>query len=176
LADETVLLRPWHLADVPAVLASMHDPLLRRFTSPDDEPPSEAEVREFVSEQHSARLRGEEIQFAFAEPAHPGAVLGGGSLYEVNLILGRAAIGYWLAPEGRGRGVATHAVRLMAGWAFGELGIGRLELTCAPDNVPSQRVAERCGFTREGLLRSHLPFRGTRRDTVMFSLLPGELP
>jgi len=39
----------------------------------------------------------------------------------------------------------------------------------------SQRVAERCGFTREAVLRSHLPFRGGRRDTVVYGLLPGEL-
>jgi RimJ/RimL family protein N-acetyltransferase len=102
-------------------------------------------------------------------------VLGGGSLNNVDLREGRAAIGYWLAPHARGRGVATHAVRLIAGWAFRDLQVARLELTCGPDNVASQRVAERCGFTREGVLRSHLPFNGARRDTVVFSLLPGEL-
>ena len=75
----------------------------------------------------------------------------------------------------RGRGIATHATRLMAGWAFDTLGVTRLELTCGPDNVASQRVAQRCGFVREGVLRAHLPFKGGRRDTVMFSLLPGEL-
>jgi RimJ/RimL family protein N-acetyltransferase len=52
---------------------------------------------------------------------------------------------------------------------------GRLELTCSPDNVGSQRVAERAGFVREGVLRSHLPYKGARRDSVMFSLLPDEL-
>lgn len=57
---------------------------------------------------------------------------------------------------------------------FAEL-VARLELTCGPDNEASQRVAERCGFTREGVLRSHIPFKGGRRDTVVFSLLPGEL-
>jgi RimJ/RimL family protein N-acetyltransferase len=50
-----------------------------------------------------------------------------------------------------------------------------MELTCGPDNGGSQRVAERCGFTREGVLRSHIAFKGRRRDTVVFSLLPGEL-
>jgi RimJ/RimL family protein N-acetyltransferase len=63
----------------------------------------------------------------------------------------------------------------MARWAFSTLSIARLELTCGPDNGPSQRVAERCGFTREGVLRSHIPFKGGRRDTVIFSLLAGEL-
>ena len=41
--------------------------------------------------------------------------------------------------------------------------------------LTSQALAERCGFTREGILRSHMVFKGARRDTVMFSLLPGEL-
>jgi len=56
-----------------------------------------------------------------------------------------------------------------------DTGYARLELTCGPDNLASQRVAERCGFTREGVLRSHVPFKGARRDSVVFSLLPGEL-
>ena len=61
-------------------------------------------------------------------------------------------------------------------WPYGRSGIcGSLELTCGPDNLASQRVAERCGFTREGVLRSQLPFKGGRRDSVVFSLLPGEL-
>jgi RimJ/RimL family protein N-acetyltransferase len=102
-------------------------------------------------------------------------VLGGGSLYDVELEQRRAAVGYWLAPEARGRGVATRAVRLIARWAFEDLEVARLELTCSPDNHASQRVAERCGFTRQGLLRSHTQFKGERRDTVVFRLLSGEL-
>ena len=56
-----------------------------------------------------------------------------------------------------------------------EPGLARLQLTCSPDNEASQRVAERCGFVREGLFRSHVPFKGARRDSVIYSLLPGEL-
>ena len=80
-----------------------------------------------------------------------------------------------MLPEARRRGIATRAVRLLARWAFDELAIARLELTCGPDNEASQRVAARCGFVREGVLRSHMPFKGGRRDTVLHGLLPGEL-
>jgi hypothetical protein len=59
--------------------------------------------------------------------------------------------------------------------AFAELGMARLELTCGPDNEASQRVADRCGFVREGLLRSHVSFKGVRRDSVIYSLLSDEL-
>jgi RimJ/RimL family protein N-acetyltransferase len=89
---------------------------------------------------------------------------------------GLAAIGYWLRAEARGRGAATVAVQLVARWAFDALGVRRLELTTAPDNVASQRVAERAGFTREGLLRGLVATEDNRRrDDVMFSLLPADL-
>jgi RimJ/RimL family protein N-acetyltransferase len=51
-----------------------------------------------------------------------------------------------------------------------------MELATDPENVASQRVAEKAGFEREGILRALLPERdGGRRDGVMFSLLPGDL-
>jgi RimJ/RimL family protein N-acetyltransferase len=115
------------------------------------------------------------LHFALTEPGDQAVLLGAGSLEHVRLDQGCAALGYWLAAGARGRGVATHAVRLLAQWAFTELGLARLELTCGPDNAASQRVAERCGFVREGLLRSYVPFKGERRDSVIYSLLPGEL-
>ena len=102
-------------------------------------------------------------------------MLGAISLYEVRLDQGCAAVGYWLAPWARGRGAATQAVRVLARWAFAEVGLARLELTCGPDDEPSQHVAKRCRCSRKGLLRSHVPFKGARRDSVIYSLLPGEL-
>jgi RimJ/RimL family protein N-acetyltransferase len=174
LADEVVLLRPWYEADVPGKLLAFSDPVMQRF-SWRTTPYTEADARSAFAEQEEARLRGEELNFALVEPGDQAAVLGGCSLYDVRLDQGCAALGYWLASEARGRGVATHAVRLLARWAFAELGLARLELTCGPDNEASQRVAEHCGFVREGLLRSHVPFKGARRDSVIYSLLPGEL-
>jgi RimJ/RimL family protein N-acetyltransferase len=85
-------------------------------------------------------------------------------------------IGYWITPGARGRGVCTAALVLLSTWAVRELGLGRLELMTDPENVASQRVAEKAGYAREAVLRSVLEYRdGTRADAVMFSLLPGEL-
>ena len=174
LADEVVLLRPWQEADVAGKLLAFSDPVMRRF-SWRTAPYTEADAHRDLAEQEQARVRGEELNFALAEPGDQAAVFGGCSLYEVRRDHGRAALGYWLAAEARGRGVATHAVRLLSRWAIAELGLARLELTCGPDNEASRRVAERCGFVREGLLRSHVPFKTARRDSVIYSLLPGEL-
>ena len=175
LADEVVALRPWQTEDVPTKVMAFAHPSILRYSWPRLTPYTEQDARDFFDAQEQASRRGEELQFALVAPGDPGAVLGGGSVYGIDPGHGRAAVGYWLAPAARGRGVATHATRLMAGWAFAALGIARLELTCGPDNERSQRVAQRCGFVREGVLRSHMPFQGARRDSVMFSLLPGEL-
>jgi RimJ/RimL family protein N-acetyltransferase len=173
LADDVVRLRPWREIDVPAQLEAFSDPEFERFS--DWAPHTEAEAHAYLAEQEQARRAAQQIEFALVEPHDDNVVLGGASLNNVSLELERAAIGYWLAPHARGRGVATRAVRLISRWAFEDLRLCRLELTCGPDNGASQRVAERCGFTREGVLRSHIPFKGTRRDSVVFSLLPGEL-
>ena len=65
----------------------------------------------------------------------------------------------------------------MAAWAFETLGLARLEGTVDPENVASQRVAEQCGFRREGCLRSSTIIRqtGERRDALVYGLLQGEL-
>jgi RimJ/RimL family protein N-acetyltransferase len=106
LADEVVLLRPWRETDVPAQLEAFNDPFLQRFS--DWAPRTEADARAYLAAHEQARQRGEQIEFALVEPHDDDVVLGGGSLNNVDLEQGRAAIGYWLAPHARGRGVATH--------------------------------------------------------------------
>jgi RimJ/RimL family protein N-acetyltransferase len=89
---------------------------------------------------------------------------------------GTGHVGYWCALEARGRGIATRALRLLSRYGLDELCLDRLELTADADNLASLRVAEKVGFKREGVLRSHLLYPdGHRRDSVMLSLLPGEL-
>ena len=144
LTDDVVLLRPWREADVTRVVQAFSDPVMRRF-SWRTAPYTETDARDYFAEREEARLRGDELSFALVEPLDQAPVLGCVSLSDVRLDQGRAALGYWLAPEARGRGVATQAVRLLARWAFAELGLARLELTCGPDNEASQQIADRCG-------------------------------
>jgi RimJ/RimL family protein N-acetyltransferase len=89
---------------------------------------------------------------------------------------GFAELGYSLLPEGRGRGYATRAVRLVADWVFDELGIGRLQARTTVGNTASERVLERAGFRREGIARAGwvLPVTGGRQDVTMWSLLPSD--
>jgi RimJ/RimL family protein N-acetyltransferase len=175
LTDGVVALRPWRRSDTPQRFAGFSDPLCLRFSWPLTEPFTEAHLLGRFDEEEEARCFGEQLNLGVVDAANLDDVWGGASVYDVDHGEARAAVGYWLASEARGRGVATRTVRLLARWAFEELAMARLELTCAPDNIASQRVAERCGFVREGVLRSHIRFKDGRRDTMVFGLLPGEL-
>ena len=87
----------------------------------------------------------------------------------------RCELGYWVAREARGRGVATRAVRMLSAWAFENLPTDLIEIHAEPDNAASRRVAERVGFRFEGVLRSYFVNKGVRRDAASYSLLRGEL-
>jgi RimJ/RimL family protein N-acetyltransferase len=78
---------------------------------------------------------------------------------------------YWVARDARRRRVASNALGLVADWVFSK-GVERLFLLVHPENAPSHRVAQRCGFTREGVLRAYEPFKGRRPDLMSWSLLP----
>ena len=174
LADEVVALRPWREADVERGLMLFADPLVQRFSWTEARPYTVADARAYFARIEAGRRAGAAVELAIAEPGDPGAVLGCVSLFEIDAVNARAATGYWLAAHGRGRGAATHAVRLLTGWGIATLGLRRLQITCAPDNAASQAVAERCGFTREGVLRSNMAFKGGRRDTVVYGLVAAE--
>ena len=88
----------------------------------------------------------------------------------------RAEIGFILRPGAEGRGYATEAVRTALAFAFGPMGVHRIEADVDPDNAASLRVLERIGFRREGLLRDRwLTFFGAWKDSLVLGLLADEL-
>ncbi len=168
LKDGDIELRPWSLDDVPAIVAACNDADIQHWIPVIPRPYTEADARAFV--QGEVPGTGTH-QFAITAG---GRVVG--SIGMKANEMGSGHIGYWCASKARGRGVTTRALRLLCRYAIDELNLERLELITDPDNRASQRVAEKVGFQREGVLRSHLLHPdGRRRDSMMFSLLPGEL-
>ena len=76
----------------------------------------------------------------------------------------------------RQRGIASTALRLLSRWAFEHLAVARLELWVEPWNTASQRVAERAGFQREGVLHSYIEVEKTRRDVIMYARIATTFP
>jgi RimJ/RimL family protein N-acetyltransferase len=82
-------------------------------------------------------------------------------------------LAYLAREEGRGRGLMTRAVRLVCDWLF-DAGVGRIEVRTHPGNEPSQRLAERVGFQREGIERRSIWLHNRREDAIVWSLLPDD--
>jgi RimJ/RimL family protein N-acetyltransferase len=173
LTDGAIRLREPAASDVPAITAACQDPLIQRFTYV-PVPYAEADARGFVAGLPAAREAGEGLALAIS-PIDGDAFLGMIGIQRLQWDHRTGDIGYWIAPQARSRGVATAAVRLLSRWALPELGLARLQLDADVDNVASQRVAERAGFVREGVLRSVVEVKGRRWTQVMHSLLPEDL-
>lgn len=174
LTDRRVTLRPWTDDDAAWIARASRDPLVPRFTTvPADN--TEARVRGRILAHAALLARGELVELLGVETT-TGRLIGPVGLHHVEWTHRTAEVGYWTAHEARGRGLTTAAVRLICAWAFGPLGLDRVELRAHVDNPASQRVAEKVGFTREGILRGvQAGPEGARRSVVVFGLLAGEL-
>lgn len=175
LQTDSIALRPWRESDAPAIVRACSDPSVVKFLVSLPSPYTASDARSWLATLETDRLTGTSLELAIAdrETDEPLGSLGA----RVSSRTRSANIGYWLAPAAQGHGYMTAAVRLLCEWLFAKLDVGRIELTTAPENYASQRVAQRCGFQKEGLLRAYLLHQhtGQRRDSLMWSLLPGEL-
>jgi len=133
------------------------------------------EAQEWVDARPGFWERGEGYEFVI-EDAESGRFLGGVCLNQLNAIHKSANLGYWIRTDACGRGVATAATVLAAQFGLEALGLVRIEIVAAVENRPSQRVAEKSGALREGILRNRLLLHGVPHDALMFSIVPGWKP
>lgn len=169
LSDSVVRLRRWESRDLECVRLAATDSRIPRGTTV----PAiytEAEGRAFIERQHRRQEDGEGLSFCI-EPKATGAAAG--------LIAalrrpqpGVVGLGYWIIPGERCRGYAAHAICLLAPWLLTDGAAGRVEALVTPDNGPSARSLESCGFQAEGVLRSYLD--GTH-DVVVYSLVGSDV-
>lgn len=156
-------------SDLPAIERAASDAEILKWFDLHTRRPAD-----YLAAKRQAWAGGTGASFAICDATRPGTCLG--HVFIERDDDGRGSVGYWLLEEGRGKGRATRAVRLMASWALAEMRLGRLQLHTDSENVASQRVAERAGFTREGVLRAYNGrTAGTRADALVYSLLPQDL-
>ena len=167
LTDDSVTLRPWRPDDAPAVFAACQDLLIARFI-PIPQPYTGADARTFVEIRRRDWETEDERSFAIVD-ALTGELLG--SIARHGPYGHRATFGYWLAPQARGRGVATRALRLITDWTIATTEVIRLDLYTDVENDASWRVAERAGFAREGIRRAWDLDREGRPVDVIFYVL-----
>ena len=100
--------------------------------------------------------------------------LAGGIGLDIDTLSNSGEIGYWLAKRYEGRGIVTRACERFFDMAFDELGLHRMELQAASDNVRSRAVAGRLGMREEGVWRDGIRIADGYLDSVGYGILEDE--
>jgi RimJ/RimL family protein N-acetyltransferase len=169
-------LRPPRAGDGPAWLDALREslPELRRHLGwlpwvASDPTPDSAEVHCRTAQANF--IARKDFLFLLLEPAS-GRVLGAGGLHRPVWSTPKVEVGYWCRTSCHGRGYVTEAVSALVDYAFMQLDAVRVELVTDAANAASRHVAERSGFTLEGVLRQERRAPdGSLRDTCMYSRL-----
>jgi RimJ/RimL family protein N-acetyltransferase len=151
LRDGDLTLRPPRPDDADAVTAACQDAAIQRWVRVPS--PYRREHAESWLARCARQARAGEEMTLLAEDGD-GRLAGSFSLLELRRRPGYGEIGYWVAADARGRGVATRSVVLLREWAAEALRLRTIEILVDRENAPSRAVALRAGFADTGELRT----------------------
>jgi RimJ/RimL family protein N-acetyltransferase len=173
LADDTITLEPLSQRHVPVFQELVLEDDIRRFTMVPTRPD-----RHFAANWVARYERGwaEGSRAGFAILDGDGTIAGFAGIFGLDEPGAEGEIGYLVAAEARGRGIAGRSVALLTRWGFDELGLERIELRIDSENAASARVAERAGYHLDGVLRSKHFKEGLRTDLGIWSRLRSDVP
>lgn len=167
--DPRISIRPYRLSDASAVhdaaMESVRD--VRPFMPWCRWDLTQQDLREWIETQIVAFAAHTAYEFAIVSTDD--RYLGGCGLNQIDVVNGRANLGYWVRSSATGSGVATAAIRALVQWGFENTELIRLELVVSTRNVASLRAADKSGAHREGVQLKRLLLHGEEHDAVMFS-------
>lgn len=125
--------------------------------------------------QKEKAQKKEWYEFYIFEKGKPGHIIGTLSLSNFQYgCLCSGTIGYRIAEKVQGKGYGTEAAMEGTRIGFQELGLHRMEANVMPENVPSLRVLEKCGYEKEGYFRSYLKINGVWEDHIHLAVVYNE--
>ena len=136
-----------------------------------DETREVEDTLKFLSDAAEKFERGESITCLISRNGRLVGVLGVHSIDPLNR---KTEIGYWLAAAARGKGIMTRACAEVVSRLFRDFELNRVEILCAPENLPSRGIPERLGFTREGVAREAGRLATGFTDLVVYAMLARE--
>ena len=175
LTDKIVALRRFHPRDVDAFHAAVDESLndLIPWMTWAHPAYGREDVAEFIRVVGETWDTGRYFALAITD-ARDGMMLGAASISHIHPVYHFGNLGYWIRSSRRGNGLAGRAARLAAKFGLENLGLIRVEVVIAVGNEASQRVAEKSGAQREGILRDRITVREQVLDAVMFSFTRGD--
>ena len=173
---ERFVLRPFRRKDI--------DPLFRAVTASKPElaeflpwaatPYTRARAASFVKDSIQSWRETRAYDFAIRRPHAPGRHIGNVSLWHLSRPSRSGEIGYWIRTDETGSGIATEVAQAALRIGFRELGMHKVVLRIALGNLPSERVADKLGFVREGVLREEIKVGDRWLDHSVWGLLERE--
>jgi len=169
-ALDGVVLRPLEVSDIDTLYAWSVDIELNVLAGW-----GRPRSRDAFHEKHERRIREPEDDLVVLGVEREGRLAGYAQLALIDRVERRAAVAIVLGDKATwGRGVGRTALRILADYAFTALNLERLYAEVYGFNLRSQRLMERVGFRREGVLRQHETHNGARQDVHIFGLLKAE--
>jgi len=162
-----ITLRPWRDSDAPALVIACQDADIARWASIPQPYLLEHAVA-FIAESRAGWRDGSGAAFAVVDTS-TGRLLGAVSRYGPDGHM--ANLGCWVARDARGRGIGARVLRAVADWTLATTDVVRLDAYIMVGNEVSERMTERAGFQREGVLRAWEMLGGTPVDCVVYSRL-----
>ena len=166
LTDGELTLRPWRAEDIDVAHGLTDDEIVRWFDLGGVTP--RAGLAAAVERWHRLYAEDRSLVTFVVELAGVSGPVGTVAVRRTSAGVGN--ITWSTYKPYRGRHVARRAVQLLVVYAFGELGLERLQVEVDPENRASARVAIRSGFRREGLLRGGATLQGERRDLAIYGM------
>ena len=175
LTDEIVTLRPYEFGEENDLYKAVQEslPELKPWMSWANESYSSETARTFITLTRTHWSSGTLYAFAITD-AHSGEFLGGCSLSNIHPVYHFCNLGYWIRTSRHGKGIAGHAARLAARFAFEKVNLVRTEIVIAVGNEASKRVAKKAGAHDEGILLNRIIIGTQICNAHMFSLLPSD--
>jgi len=172
LMGRRVLLREAREGDAVAIFQHTRDPEVTRFLA-FDSPRAIEETELFIARAREYRLQDREYIFAIADVATD-RPLGVTALRHLDPMMSTAQIGTWVARPYGGTGVNSDAKQLLLNYAFGALGLHRIEARIPSPNERSRRAFEKLGAVCEGTLRESFLKDGRYYDTHLYAILSSD--
>jgi RimJ/RimL family protein N-acetyltransferase len=164
LRTSRLLLRAPADRDVPAIVTGCSDPVVALYIPVIPVPYTEGDAREWLAGADQRWRRDRERSLAITSIDEDDELLG---VVSADLRPG-GSVGYWMRADARGRGLMSEALIAVVQWAEEQHGLGGLFLTAHPENLASQRVAEKAGFTKVGIVEHDPVFRDGTTHALRF--------
>jgi len=170
LTGERIILRPLEKKDAKSLQENINDPDIYRFTLTIPHPYTKENAEWWINHTRDRIEKGNAYELGIALKEN-NKIIGGLGLCKIEKEHDSAEVGYWLGKKYWGNGITTEALELLLDFSFNQLKLHRLHANTLIDNIGSQRVLEKCGFTKEGRRKERIKKDGKYYDDFVFGLV-----